>query len=791
MTSSIPEALYASTAPIVFFPVRHHSPACARLVRDLILQLRPAAVLIEGPSDFNPQMYELALDHRLPIAIYSYTQTDTLLVSPEANSSDEASPQPPAMPKIPKRMGAFYPFCEYSPEWVALQTAREVDAQSRFIDLPWYVMLTVEMAARQATQGKTEDLPQHRYADAELRRSPYIPLLCRELGVETFDEVWDTLFEIEPPEIDEYLKRAHHFMASLRLSEPRIRAVDIAREAYMAEQIKAAQDEFDGAILVVTGGFHSLALYEQIYNDNPTPLSPPRKQGGELPPPPAERGIALTPYSYERLDNLRGYESGMPNPGFYHHMWHNQGYRGLLGQVATRLREHGQSVSTADLIAVETSALALAALRGHARVWRRDVIDGVITGLVKDELAFNVGGHPFLNAVYEVFRGNARGQLAAGTTLPPLVVEIQELLATHGLQPETAARVVDFDLALPDGLERSRLLHKLRVLHLPGFMRVMAADITAERVNERWEIIWSPEFEAACIEAAVYGATLEDAARTRLLEDAEQMQQPNAAQAAALLTDAALMGLPDSAAEFYQRLAAIIMNDGSFFTTTAALADLLFLYRFDAILGTSQHTDVGHVLKITFHRALLMLEMLGAVKGQDKALLDGIQALTESYERCTALLGIDRADFAAVFERIAADNSQTPLARGAATGVIWTVGAAQIDLQGFAEPEQLGDFLTGLFYLAREVVQRDPDLIARIDTLLLRYDEEGFFAALPSLRLAFSFFLPREKFYLTRQLFGTDADTLPPLEVDVNQAVRVLTFEDALYKAMEKYGILI
>ena len=31
----------------------------------------------------------------------------------------------------------------------------------------------------------------------------------------------------------------------------------------------------------------------------------------------AGQGIALTPYSYERLDSLTGYEAGMPNPGFY------------------------------------------------------------------------------------------------------------------------------------------------------------------------------------------------------------------------------------------------------------------------------------------------------------------------------------------------------------------------------------------------------------------------------------------------------------------------------------------
>ena len=38
-------------APVVFFPVRHHSPACARQVDRLIRAIRPDAVLIEGPRD--------------------------------------------------------------------------------------------------------------------------------------------------------------------------------------------------------------------------------------------------------------------------------------------------------------------------------------------------------------------------------------------------------------------------------------------------------------------------------------------------------------------------------------------------------------------------------------------------------------------------------------------------------------------------------------------------------------------------------------------------------------------
>ena len=59
---------------VVFFPVRHHSPMCARLVVELAERIRPDAVLIEGPTDFNDRIDELLLGHHLPIAIYSYVR---------------------------------------------------------------------------------------------------------------------------------------------------------------------------------------------------------------------------------------------------------------------------------------------------------------------------------------------------------------------------------------------------------------------------------------------------------------------------------------------------------------------------------------------------------------------------------------------------------------------------------------------------------------------------------------------------------------------------------------------
>ena len=94
--------------------VRHWSPACARLVRARIQALQPRWVLIEGPSDFNPRLAELALPHTLPIALYSYYGNDAHTSSCHA------------------------PFAEFAPEWVALKTAFAAGIGVRFIDLPYW-----------------------------------------------------------------------------------------------------------------------------------------------------------------------------------------------------------------------------------------------------------------------------------------------------------------------------------------------------------------------------------------------------------------------------------------------------------------------------------------------------------------------------------------------------------------------------------------------------------------------------------------------------------------------------
>ena len=109
------------------------------------------------------------------------------------------------------------------------------------------------------------------------------------------------------------------------------------------------------------------------------------------------------------------------------------------------------------------------------------------------------------------------------------------------------------------------------------------------------------------------------------------------------------------------------------------------------------------------------------------------------------------------------------------------------------DPDHLGDFLTGLFALARELVQRQAELVQAIDGVLMGFSIDEFLQALPALRLAFTYFTPREKHYfattLMESLGQADAQPLLPMTVAPEVAAQALAWEHRLFETARRYGI--
>ncbi|MFC5751528.1 DUF5682 family protein [Actinomadura rugatobispora] len=744
------------TAEVTFVGVRHHSPACARLVRRVIRRLRPAYVLVEGPADFSGRLEEMLLGHDLPIAIYSHYRDEERVQS------------------------SWSPFCAYSPEWVAINEGRECGADVRFIDLPaWHPALADR---------------RNRYADADERYADVTERLCRSFAVDNTDTLWDHMFEgafNDEGGADEagagggdaLEERLSAYFELLR-GESEAGPDDTEREAYMARWVRAAAADAGGRpVVVVTGGFHSPALRRLT---GPSDADDGGQDPGwpEVPQPPegAIGGSYLVPYSFKRLDAFTGYQSGMPSPEYYQRLWEGgpeSAAEGLTEIVVRRLRKRRQPVSTADLIAARTLTQGLARLRGHRAPVRTDLLDGLVAALVTDDLEQRLpwtsrgplapGAHPAVAEMVTALSGDRVGALRPGTPAPPLVADA--IAEMERLKLDGGGEVT---VRLPDakGLGRSRVLHRLRVLNIPGFERESGPGSGDEPVlEERWSLTPGDNRLPALIEAGAYGATLLDAAGA-VLEERVVRAGSDVGRLASVLFDAALCGCTDLSDRIAETIAAAVAGASELGALGEVLGTTLGLWRHDRLLGTAGSPLFGRVVEGCVARVLWLVEgVRGGPAPADPPRLRALAGARDALLHAAGPLGLDRDAALAVAARVSACADAPPDLRGAAFGLGWSLGQVADPVRavlGAARPQIIGDWLAGLFALARDEVFAEetaddaadgetegpdgPGVLAVLDDMIAGLSEDDFLIALPALRQAFEFFPPREREVIARRL---------------------------------------
>lgn len=650
--------------------VRHHSPACARLVRRRILEDRPQRVLIEGPCDFNGQRQLLLLNHQLPIAIFS---------------------------SLGGQHRSYIPFCDYSPEWVALQTAVQVGAEFFFIDLPtWH--------------------PDSRESGQQVQPG-YRPMeWARQLGYDCQDALWDAMVEqSEETRLEENLSE---YFRLLRLQ---VGDRDAQREEFMSRAV--AWGASQGRCLVVCGGLHAPIL-EQRW--------PGLEPNWEWLVPPAEARSFLVPFSFQRLSSLEGYQAGMTCPEYYQRLWEsdatNAGFE-CLGAAADELRRREQKVSTADLIAAWNQAEGLARLRGHRQPLRCDVLDGLLAALSKEALdelppwsldaPLRPASHPQLVALVRAFSGSRRGKLDPATPRPPLFGEVEQELQRLQLQLTRPPRRVE----TKSGSETSVFLWRLWLLQLPG------VQLLSEE-PESWSLGYHDDFEAGLLEASAYGANLVQAAAGLL--EAGQTEWKGASDVARSLHLAVQAGLEQLSQRWLPQLSSRLAGENQLEELGPALQSLALTLKIHPQLDPQKQLLLAGV-----DRLLWLLE---GQLGCPQSAVEAVRVLRDLLR--LPELSVEPA--LEVMARLACSASSS--LRGAALGLIWCFRGQPPELlkamQGQTEP---GEFLWGLFRLAREEVLGQEPLLRAIHEHLVGLDSQDFLRQLPGLRQAFQEFPPRQK----------------------------------------------
>jgi hypothetical protein len=185
------------------------------------------------------------------------------------------------------------------------------------------------------------------------------------------------------------------------------------------------------------------------------------------------------------------------------------------------------------------------------------------------------------------------------------------------------------------------------------------------------------------------------------------------------------------------------------------LAIALGLWRHDRIVQLSRSPALARVIEASADRVLWLAQSAaGPNTAAEPARLRALAALRDAVLYADSALGLDRSYVTEAASRLAAASQSPPDLRGAALGILWSLGE-KVDavraLPGGIPTELLGDWLSGLFALAREQAA-GAEMVGVLDRLVTEMAEDEFLAALPALRMAFAYFPPREREAVAQRL---------------------------------------
>lgn len=458
--------------------IRHHGVGSARNVHEQLARINPDMIMVEGPPEISSVFSSIGNDELVPpVAIMVYNAEE------------------------PKE-SVFYPFAEYSPEWVAVHYANKNKIPVRALDLP----AAISFQKRKSKQSQESELTPESGVQALLKEP--LSYLAEASGFRNGEEWWEYHFEQEKKSDAEHFDGVMHAMEALR-SEGMQSSLDqenIDREAYMRTLIRQAQNELYERIVIVCGAWHAPALVD---------LDGTAKEDAkilkELPRSKIKVTATWIPWTNARLSMFSGYGAGIYSPGWYEHQWRTKQNLEItwLTNVANTFREKDIDISTAHVIEAYNLSRGLAALRNRHGVSLTELNeatlavmcmgDGILLELVKEKLIV----------------GNKLGKVPSDIPKVPLQEDFEQHIKSLRLKLAAVPKQYDLDLRKENDLARSIFFHRLEILEIPWLTRV--ASRTKGTFKESWSAEWSPEMMVVLIDKAFLGNTIEVAAQAVVL----------------------------------------------------------------------------------------------------------------------------------------------------------------------------------------------------------------------------------------------------------------------------------
>ncbi len=764
--------------PLGFFPVRHQSPTCAAKLEAFLPTFAPDVILVELPARFEEHLDALLdPESHAPFAFVAVTEgRSPRFVAQRGAGKDAEGP----------RSRAYYPFCDYSPELVALRYARANSIEVRFIDRLDPLREEDEDEDEEGDLVATARALGERLgggSDAPLGRSRFTAALCLRAGCRDFDELWEALFEQggwdESPE-RWAIEVGTYALATRGTFGREELAADgtLAREQFMAAKIAEAAAQKGKRVLVVAGALHVVALggaREELGRARRTPKEE------------TEADVHLVPYTFPRLDALLGYAPGMSGPAFYQHVWEARAEADPFARAAEKVlletirqaRAEGDALGPADAIAAIAFARELSSLRGRPRVGRAEVIEAATSCFVKGELG--VSGRRVVAALGCAMRGSRVGKLGPRAGPSAITRDFRATAEALGLFVDGGRpRGLELQLAASKKAQRSSwFLHRTAWLEL-GFAtqastRAGTDEEAFEEATERWSVAYAPEVDARLVDLAAEGTSVEEAAARRLARAAREAEG-HAGAIAACVGRGVRLGLEGLCLGLAPSLESAIREDVDPRSLLEAGRKLRRVRAFRARIGLPKATWLEALARAAYdegtHGLGRLAQRTGAQAKEVPALLVDLAGATLAADG----MGPERERVVAK-ARAAREiaRARSPLVLGALDGLLVCLGEGRGSELGAhfeaarGRPEAKGAYLEGLLALSPRALFDEPSLLEALVSHVSSGSFEGFLASLPSLRRALARLGPRELEEISARagkaigLDGPEAPVVSPL----------------------------
>ena len=304
-------------------------------------------------------------------------------------------------------------------------------------------------------------------------------------------------------------------------------------------------------------------------------------------------------------------------------------------------------------------------------------------------------------------------------------------------------------------MEMSRFFYRMEFLESNFAKKMRGASLIGRKdrnlIRETWKYKWNSQVTAALIDKSASGGTIEEACIT--LVSRTLLNERSAKEVAKLLVQAFLMGLSEKQNQWNLRLEQVFMEDGDFFSLIGGLSHLITLYELQDLYQTRNYLKLEEMMEACFDKLIILLPSMAGITDEQ---------LKDCMEACMLLYRFTRKEkfsnqevfLKETFENLCEKKNIHPGLKGAVLGLLYGYDHEKKEeisrefigyIRGTKEKvKETAAFMRGLFFTARDLVFVSGDFVEMIDLLLKRLDGDDLMELLPELRMAFSYFTPKE-----------------------------------------------